>query len=94
VATWEISFAQSTDAEQSSLEQSQETTGSAPEVMQIATCRGFLRSTGIAADAEAALDFPALARLVQRGNGKAGIAHQADGHGRKLPLQPAQQAPQ
>jgi hypothetical protein len=49
---------------------------------------------GIAADAEAALDSPALARLVQRGNGKAGIAHQADGHGRKFPLQPAQQAPQ
>src|SRR5664279_1811831 len=48
----------------------------------------------IAADAEAVLDSPGLAKLVQVGNGKAGIAHQADGHARKLTPQPAHQAPQ
>src|SRR5664279_2364097 len=48
----------------------------------------------IGADAEAVLHSPAFAKIIQRGNGKAGIAHQADRHAGKLPLQPAHQAAQ
>src|SRR5664280_1363937 len=42
----------------------------------------------IGADAEAVLHSPAFAKIIQRGNGKAGIAYQADRHARKLTLQP------
>jgi hypothetical protein len=44
VTTWEISFAQSKNAEQSSLANRRKRPESAPGVMQIATCRGFCGS--------------------------------------------------